>query len=292
MVIKSIAHLISMEIFKKIGQSIYGLDLYKSLKTGETKESVKYYFKFILILAIIVGLLMGFYLIVNIRLNLTTENITKAVAVYPADLKIKFENGQISTNVSGPAYIPMPKDIEFINKSETYSKIENFAVIDPSVTTFNSSILTDNKTLLFITKDSIITEKDGDLEVVSMADRKDAKYEFNRDEAVRLAPIGVSIINFASYFAPILVFIAFFIIYALGFIPLYLLALFVWLVLIIKRNNGGYMHAFRVTLHAITLVYLINIILGFFLGSPTWLWTAVVTLLVTFLNIHESHSEI
>ncbi|MEI8339337.1 MAG: DUF1189 family protein [bacterium] len=281
-----------MEIFKKIGQSVYGLDLYKSLKTGETKEAVKYYFKFILILAVIVGLLMGFYLIVNIRLNLTSENIAKAVAVYPADLKIKLENGQFSTNSVGVARIPMPKDIEFIKNSETYSKFDNFAVIDPTIKAFPPSILTDNKTFLFITKDSIITEKDGALEVVSVADRKDTKYEFNHDEAVRLAPIGVSIINFASYFAPILVFIAFFIIYALGFIPLYLLALLVWLVLIIKRNNGGYMHAFRVTLHAITLVYLINIVLGFFISSPSWPWTAVVTLLVVFLNLRESHSEI
>ena len=154
-----------IEIFKKIGKSIYGPDLYKDLKQDKPGSSVAYYFKFVLILSIILGIFWGIGLVANINSYLTIENVSRFTSIYPAELDLKVQNGEFSTNVQEPYHIPVPKEWNLGNATNT---ISNLVVIDTSVDKFSPDILTENKTMFFVTKNSLISDKKGTLQVMSI----------------------------------------------------------------------------------------------------------------------------
>jgi hypothetical protein len=277
-----------MNIFKKIGKSIYGPELYQDLKTVSTGSALKYYFKLALILSAVSGIILGFILVANVKTYLTEEAVSGIVSVYPAELNLKIANGEFSTNVKEPYFIPMPENWQAAQATSSDNRIENLAVIDTSVDKFSANILTENKTALFVTKNSILSYEDGSLKVTSFSEQKNLKYELNREGISWMANKVMPMIKPLVYLIPIFVFMGVFSTYAFGLLPLFLLALLVWLVLIAKKQDNGYMQAYRVTLHAVTLVYILQLIISLILsGNISWFWTALITILVVIVNVKK-----
>lgn len=276
-----------MNIFKKMGKSIYGPELYQDLKTVSTGSALKYYFKLALILSAVSGVILGFILVANVKTYLTEEAVSGIVSVYPAELNLKIANGEFSTNVKEPYFIPMPKDWQVSQASSSDDKIENLAVIDTSVDKFSSNILAENKTALFITKNSILSYEDGSLKVTSFSGQKNLKYELNREGISWMVNKVMPMIRPLVYLIPVFVFVGIFSTYTFGLLPLFLLALLVWLVLITKKQDNGYMQAYRVTLHAVTLVYILQLIISLVSGNINWFWTTLITILVVIVNIKK-----
>jgi hypothetical protein len=273
-----------MNIFKKIKSSIYGPDFFNSLKSEKTDSSIIFYFKFTLMLSVISAVVMSFTAIPTFNGFLTKESVNEFVSLYPAELNLKISDGQFSTNVTEPYYIAFPKDDEPLKSGE--KQVDNFVVIDTSVESFSPDILDKNKTMIFLTKNSVISEKDGGLSVMPLSDFKNFKYELNRESIYSVISKIVPVLKPLVYFIPFFGLAAYFIGYAWFLVVLFLIALVIWLILVIKKNNGGYMHAYRVTIHAMTLGLILDVIYSaIFNHTFSWLVLAGITAIVAIINI-------
>ncbi len=275
-----------MNIFKKIGKSVYGPEFYSSLKLEKTSASVKYYLKFVLLISIIPALVWSSTLIPSLFNLLSAENVAKTVALYPAELVLTIKDGQFSTNVTEPYYIPLPEKFKGDTSDSNKRVVDNFVVIDTKIENFTPDILEQYKTSVLITKNSVISEKDGGLQVMPL--NKTMIYELNSQVIQGLASKTIPILKALIYFIPIFVYVICFISYIWSLIPLFLTALLVWLALTIKKVNSGYMHAYRVSIHAVTLGVLLNVVYSIlFGGSLGWYIMAIVTIIMALVNVKK-----
>ena len=281
-----------MNIFKEIKKSVYGSDLYNNLRSEKTGSSIKYYFKFILLISIIPTVIWTFSTIPTLKDLLSSENISKFTTFYPADLNLKIKDGQFSTNVVEPYYIPIPEKYKENNLNNNKRKIDNLVVINTKVENFSPDILEQNKTIAFITKNSIITEKDSGLQVVPLNNYKEVTYELNRQSINDLISKIVPKVKPLIYLVPLFVFIGYFIGFVFSLISLLILALIIWLVLIIKKKSIGYKYSFRVTLHAITLSFILNIFYSaIYKNSISWLILSIITIIIVIINIKKDKNN-
>jgi hypothetical protein len=277
-----------MNIFKKIGNSVYGVELYTSLRVEKTGPSVKYYFKFIILLSAIWAIALSFFWIPTLKGFLSSKSISDLISLYPAELTLKIDNGQFSTNVKEPYFIKFPKKEVASSTDSGRDEVENFVVIDTSIESFSPDVLKQNDTFVLVTKNSVISDKDGTLQVMPLSNYKDFKYELNRQGIQSFALKVLPVLRPLIYFTPLFMFAIYYISYVWFLIPLFIFALLVWLVLVIKKNNGGYMHAYRVTIHAITLALILNIIYTLiFQEMLSWPILAVITVIIAAINIKK-----
>src|SRR3989344_3778063 len=146
-----------MNIFKLIAKSVYGPDLYLSLKDKKFGFSLAYFFKFILLLSLLVAIVTG--IIIGPKINDFIQRFgTRMVEYYPDELEITIKDGKTSTNVNEPYYLPIPD--EFIGALESeavvyginQTEIENLLVIDTKQT-FSVESFEQYKTLALLTTD-------------------------------------------------------------------------------------------------------------------------------------------
>ena len=137
---------------------------------------------------------------------------------------------------------------------------------------------------MLVTKNSLIAEKDGGLQVMNLD--KNLIYDLNRESLGVLVSQVLPIIRPILYLLPILIYIGSYASYALSLIGFFLLAVLVWLIIVIRKSDGGYMHAYRVTIHAITLGYLLDLIYSLVFGASFGrLAFVIITLIVVLINI-------
>src|SRR4051812_27361920 len=98
-----------MELLKKIKRSVYDPGYYADLLVEPFWYSIKYYFSFITILALLLTLLLSLCFIPRVALFVNVAG-TKIVQHYPAELKITIDKGKVSTNVQEPYVIDMPAE--------------------------------------------------------------------------------------------------------------------------------------------------------------------------------------
>ena len=279
-----------MNFFKKIWKSVYGPELYQDPKNTAPGVAIKYYLLLAVLVSIIWGVYIGSGLVVSVKSILTNESVANFVSVYPAELDLKISNGEFSTNVKEPYFIPIPKNWQSAQKGTSSApKIENIAVIDTSVDKISPDILTENKTALFITKNSIISDKNGVLQITNISNQKGFQYDLTRENIQGVINKFLPAVKSLVYLIPIFVIIGEYAVYALGLLPLFLLALVVWLVMVIRKQGRGYMQAYGVTLYAVTLVYILQILI---LGNINWFWTTVIIVVVIVVNTLKGNSAV
>ena len=66
-----------MNIFKQISQSVYNPEYYSNLRSEKTGSSVKYYIKFILLLAIVPTVFWTVTLFPFLKDGISSDNVTK-----------------------------------------------------------------------------------------------------------------------------------------------------------------------------------------------------------------------
>jgi hypothetical protein len=94
-----------MKIFKTIGKNIYDPLYYRVVRAETTGASLKYYYKLVLILALVLTILFS---VVIIPAIIVFTNLVKTDGPnwYPADLVVTIKEGKVSTNVAEPYVVP------------------------------------------------------------------------------------------------------------------------------------------------------------------------------------------
>lgn len=282
-----------MNIFKKIGKSIYGAEFYKSLRTEKTGSSVKFYLKYSLLLSIVPAIVWSFIFMPNIKDFLNSENVSKFISIYPEELVLTIKDNKFSTNVTEPYTIALPGEFKIAPYKSAdgteHEGYDNAVVIDTTLESFPSDILKKNKTMAFVTKDSVILEKDGGLQVMLLSEYKDIAYELNKQKVEGWASWIALVLGKLVYGLPLILLIGYFISYSAFLVALFLFALLVWLALAIKKVSGGYMYAYRVTIHAMVLGLLLDIIyFAFTMNTLNWLVLVILSIIVALVNVKKN----
>jgi hypothetical protein len=247
-----------MNIFKQIWKSIYGPEFYAGLANQTTGASVKYFFKFLLLLALLSTIILSFIAIPIIRIALSDDSVNKVVQFYPAELNVKIKDGQFSTNMVEPYKIASIKPNEALSTST--DQISNLIVIDTKVEAVSFESFATYSTYALITKDSIVTIEDGNLQISPVA--RYFKSEVNINQANISSWVGkiVPVLKTLVWFLPLVIYLVMYLFGMIKLVSFFVWALLTWLILILMKKSGGYMHAYRVTIHIMTA----GLILGAF----------------------------
>jgi hypothetical protein len=271
-----------MNIFKKIGKSVYGPEFYSDIKNQRTGSAVRYYLKLSLLLTIVLTVFYSIVAISAVTIFTSDSNISKIISNFPSDLTITIKDKQFSTNVSEPYKIPVPG---IFVSTTSQNQIENLLVIDTSLKDIPTDILTKNKTIAFMTKNAIITERGGALQINTLDKFGNVNFVVNQESIHSFVDKYLPYVKTLLWFVPIPIFIVVFIVYVAKLISFFLLALVVWLVLRIKKMDRGYMHAYRVTIYAQTLPLIVFLVFG---GFGAWFLSLLVTIIIVLINMEKT----
>jgi hypothetical protein len=267
-----------MNIFKKIWKSIYGPEFYADLANKGTGFSVGYYVKFILLVSIITMIVVSAVFIPLSRVFLSDNSINTFVAMYPADLNLNVKDGILSTNVVEPYKIALPS-IKALDKN--LSKIENFAVVDTKVSTISLESFKQYNTMVLLTKDSVVVMKDGGLQIIPFTPVKE-ELNINRQTITKFSYSVAPVFRKLVWLTPIFVYVGSFIANLFMLVTFFIFALLTWLILVLLKKSGGYMHSYRVTIHAMTLGMIISAFIG--LSWFIQILFMVIVILINFLK--------
>jgi hypothetical protein len=265
-----------MNIFKTIGKSIYGPEFYATLATESKSSAAKYYFKFLLLLALLGAIIFSIVQIPRIRAVLSVENVSTLTALYPAELAVSVKEGKFVTNVKEPYQIPV-KDFD-----TTKDEPANAVVIDTKADAVSFETFKKYDTYVLVNKDSVISIKEnGILQIAPVAEYFPVDFVLTQTWINAKALEFLPMVRSAVWILPILVYLGF---YSSGIFALVLMfayALLTWLLLVILRKDRGYSYAYVITLHSASLA----LILGALFSRLPWYVSLIVTLAVILVNL-------
>lgn len=268
-----------MQIFSNIKNSIYSPEYYKEVLQKPMSYSVKYFFKFILILAFVLAVVYSFIFIPRLKAFVDNFGI-EAVNVFPGDLKVEIKNGQAFSDSIQPYFIKVPQGFE---SKEDQPKFDNFIVIDTN-NNFDLEKFNSYNTFAILNKDSITYFQNKKITVQPLKDVPN----FVADKQ-SLANLINQVTPFARFIYPIIpvgLFLGNFV--AFIFYLLYMIfgALIIWLVLKIKNIKTTYKKSYQLGLHLLTPAIIINTVLGFLGVVFPFLFTIII-IIFTIINIKK-----
>ena len=270
-----------------IRASIYAPYFYRAVLSKPLSWSIKYFFSFALVLAVISTAVVGWRAVpaVNSFLSNLAPTILK---YYPDELEVAIKNGEATSNVPEPYVIKLPQElIDSWEKSGDQNLApENLMVINTKTRLIDWKEFQDYKAVALLSKDAIVLrDKNGGVRIQPLTDVPNTT--INKKE---IASMLEGIKPYAKLAAPILVLVIFLLAYSwlmLKLIFLFIAALLVWLIAAkFKGINIGYKKAYQVGLHAMTAALLLETFLRIFLGVAVPYIFTIVTLLAVWFNLN------
>jgi hypothetical protein len=283
-----------MEFLRTVHSSIYSPEFYKELFSRPFSFSLKYFYSLAAVLAVALAVVFSFKIIPAAQPFLQSIG-PQILNYYPDELVITIKNGQASTNVKEPYFLKMPeglapKDLQYkysFQDTELRTDLENLLVIDTAAP-FTLEGFHGYKTAVLLMKDNAAYYSDnGEIRIQSLKGIPDAT--INKPTVAKL--VG-KIAPFLVFIGPLIAIGTFLIaMIALSFKLVYLLfgALLIWGLMKIKKINGGYKKAYQISIHAMTLSILLNVII--FLFVPDFrvpFFFTIVMLMGAFVNLRPS----
>lgn len=283
-----------MNFIKKVKSSVYDPEFYKEIKNKSFGFVWGYFTLLVLVLSVVLSLVYSVQILPTFN-NVGEKIRSNILSKYPAELEVKFKNGEVSTNVSEPYFVKLSENdfIELKNKPE-YAGIENALVID----TKKSVGLSDfekYKTLVWLAKDSIVIKQDGKVTIQDLG--KNSPFELTISKAnletwlEKFSPI----IKVAKFVLPVAIFIGYFIAYHFLLLYFLLVAFLVFILGKIMKLGLGYKDAYKVTVFASTLSILLKAILwGVLRYSHLPFVFTLITLVIVYVNFknYNTASEV
>lgn len=276
-----------MNFLNQIQNSIYNRDFYKSLLTQPFWYSFKYYLKLSLLLSIVITIVFTIFAVPDLLRGLWKID-TEVLNIYPDDLVVTISEGRASINQTEPYVVPLPRHL-IPEEIEEFDNYQNLLVIDTKVGASIEQALESTSTMAFLSETQIAYKDiDGRIYTDSIAPFTNMTISEgelrNVIEHVRpwykvLAPLSVVLVFGASFLSMILL---------LGIILIQ--NVFSWILLRlmgvkINGQNVGFIKSFQVTLHAVTLSFVLISILVIF-GAPTiGILLFALTLAILYFNL-------
>lgn len=280
-----------MKFLQQIQDSIYNPGFYAKIPKQTFGTALKYFLLLILILSLIKTLdtLPG---LIDVQRQ-APEWVDGLVNYVPAELQVKIKDGQVSTNVEEPYFIPLDPD------DEATSSGQNLLVIDTK-TPFSATQFKEYNTAVWLTKDSVFYQdrEENDLRAYQLSEVEDITVDRNLIKYLTsyLEPWYklITPVLFVAVFFGLVVANAFNLVY------LFILAALIWLMSQIFKWKLEYWQSYNIGIYAITLGLIIELLLDItsrwtqqdnstFFGIP-FFFTAV-SLIVVFINLRTKSSS-
>lgn len=252
-----------MKFWRIFESSIYGPSFYRAIVERRAAGAFGYF----ALLVLIASLMVSANPIADVAEFVFQSSDEKGtlreevLSIYPDELEITFRNGEISTNVSEPYFIPFPET--FKDKGgEDAGYPENLLVIDTgkpiSADDFDAL-----DTFVILGRDSVGVYQPG-RKKVQIQNMENASAEYFVLDKDRFASFVGTAEGFARWFGFALLFLIPLLIFSLwlsGYL-LYLLfgALVIWIVAKIRGAPWGYGTSYKAGLHLLTLPILYGIV--------------------------------
>jgi hypothetical protein len=249
-----------MKLIDDIKSSVYNPAFYSEVLNKPFSYSLKYLVSLMGLLALVATILFSIFTLPDI-IKYINEFESRALSYYPGELEITIKDGKVTTNVTEPYFIKMPKEFkntnsDFNNKSaETAPKadeMENLLVIDTK-SPLTVDLFKGYKTAALLGADSFIYYKDNG--VVNIQPLSQAS-----DVVINKAKVSLIVGGLMPYIKalPVILVPVVFIVMLAGLILsklFYLIfgAFLIWLLAMMKNKKLEYKKAYQIGLHAITL---------------------------------------
>ncbi len=277
-----------MEFLNNIYKSIYSPTFYREILQKPFSYSMKNFWLFILILALLGSIFLSFGAISNFK-NIVDNFVPEIINFYPQDLQITIKSGEVETNVQEPYFINIPKEVKDDIKNQEMTGIENFLVINTKEE-FNLERFQSYKTFALLTKNSLISYKDNGINIQVID--KNINFIINKDVINNFYQKIKPFSRFIYPAIPVLIYLGVLFIMSSKLIYLFFGALAIWILASIKGLKIKYWKAYQLSLHLIVPIILIESI-AFVFKIDIWIPFLPTAILVIFasLNINKNNIE-
>jgi hypothetical protein len=267
------------QFFETIKDSIWNPNFYAVMDSRTTRETLNYFLSLLFLTTFIAVAVISVFA-VPAGLSFLNQSANFAATKYPANLKVILSNGTASTTPAGAHVLSLPP--EFFSSEEkaqlAAQGVNNLLVINTQTGFENLKQFEDAKTLVLLTADSLVAEKDGGFEVrpiprsLSLVVTK----PFVEMWSAKILFIGKLIL-------PFLIAFGFLVLYVMGavtyFVCAAVAALILWAIAGLAKREGHYRQFLNTALYVITLPILLDLLL-FVAGNPRGLSLPLIVVLV------------
>lgn len=273
---------IPMNFLKAILSSIYSPRFYKEIPQKPFRSAINYFLLLCMVLATIRAISLSPAVLFSVGKELKML-ISSATDTYPRDLVIKIEEGNVSTNVKEPYFIPLPTQ-----SAET--KIPNLLVIDTS-TPFSAAQFGEYKAIAWLGKDALFVKGENRAEIRTFDLSSIPNYTVNKDlvdfAASKISP-WIKAVGPVLF---VLMIIFIYVSYTARLIYLLFIALLIWLANKLLKWGLDFGQSYKLGMHAITLglaVELVREIIG--VAGFSFMFT-LITLIVIAVNMWPANQS-
>jgi hypothetical protein len=290
--------------FQTIKASFFNPDFYKKMPKQSFGSALWYFFR-LLTLCLFIGSVFVILIPFFSHADEWLDQAGNVLDVYPDELIVTIDDSEVSMNMEGPVFIPLPEFIEgefTLNLEasdsdvEDQTKLTHLAVIDTE-TEFSSETFYSYESFFWLGKDELYTLNDnGGLQVFQLKGIE----HFEIDKEV-VDVFGAKILEMIKPLAPLFLVLSFFaslfgfMLFSLS--RILILALFVWLIVSayfkIKKIDfrGAYITSLYASSPALILVTL-TVILRTFLSVPHIpYFSFLLTLIVVSVNYNAGKNK-
>lgn len=266
-----------MDIFKKIAKSIYGPEFYRNLLSQPFSFSAKYLALFTLLFSLA---LAG---VVSLRLIPEVSQIPKAVRSgvvenFPDQIEIVISKGAASTNTEGVVEIKTPAS--WSSADSQVKNPANLVVVDIESEASADKLMQYDTAVLLTKKYIVYQDGNGEITTQTLANVPDMT--ISRQTLGSFVDKYSPLINLLVPLLALFVAIGAWFIVGFNLIYLLLAALPIWLIAKVKKVEIGYVKAYQLGMHLMTLPLLLSLLpIGFKL-----MFTSVLLILAA-ININN-----
>jgi len=265
-----------MGFLKTIRNSIYSPSFYVSIPQKKLSSAMGYFFLLILLVTVVESIspIWSFSTVGQTEIK---KFVDKVKNFYPSELVVKIQKGKVSTNVPEPYYIPLP---EYTGK--TAQDASNLVVIDTK-TPFSIDQFNQYKTIAWVTKDSVITKNEGKIQINDLS-----KVSNMTIDKTFVATIINKVSPWVNIIAPLAIagiLLGLYLLHIFRLVYLFFLALAIWLLTKLIKKPLSYGNSYKTGLYAMTLGFIVEIILGFTKQIGFVFMFTIIALIIVLVNI-------
>jgi len=275
-----------MKIINQIKSSIYDKSFYEEVKITQIENAWKYFIKISLIQAVLLTIIVSFFIIPALNGIFSEESKTKISNYFPEELVFTLNKGKVSTNVQEPYVVPHSQfDGEDVEKNESRMtpRSINLIVIDTQASFSLELFESLNSDVLITSENLIIKESSGKITIHSLESFPDMSLSRAKifEWITKAQPFFKFVIPVTILFYFVASIIGYFISHL---IFLVITSFIVWLILKMLKKNLDYPQIFKQGLYVITSVLILEILLSIVgIAMPSTI-SFVIFMIVYFVN--------
>lgn len=261
--------------------SIYSPSFYSTASKKSFGSAIGYFLLFILLLTLFRVISLSPMLFVDLPKGLNSI-IDKGVSSFPSELTVEIKNGQVTTNVKEPYFIPISP-----GRTSSPDGIVNFIVIDTK-TPFSIATFEKYQAAAWLTKDALFTKSNRTAELKTYSLAKIPNYVINKLTISSLVNTYSPWIKFIGPIAIIGALFGLYLVYLFRLLYLLIISVVIWILSKIFTWGFSYGQSYKVGLYALTAGLIIEFAASFLHWNGFPFMVSIITLGVIILNLQSS----